>query len=71
MVWLFYDLIFIVCRPFLDDIVVKGLDLDYDGEEILKLLGVRKFIAKYIKNLDDVLYNYKLTGGVINAYKLE
>lgn len=69
MVRLFYDLIPQVCRPFMDDIAVKGPTTDYGGQEAPDLPGVRRFVAEHIKNLDDVLYNTELAGGVISAMK--
>jgi hypothetical protein len=71
MVWLLYDLIPIICRPFLDDVAVRGPDMDYDNEEIPDLPGVRRYVVEYIKNLDDVLYNLELASIAINACKLE
>ena len=35
-----------VAKPFIDDISVKGLYTDYDGEEAL--FNIRRFILKYI-----------------------
>jgi len=39
--------------PFLDNILVKGLRITYNGEE--SLLGVRRYILEYIIWLDRVL----------------
>ena len=43
--------------PFLDNITVKGLQMTYDGEE--SLLGVRRYILKYIIWLNRVLTDLK------------
>jgi hypothetical protein len=64
-------LIPIIYRPFLDDVAVRGPDIDYDNEEIPNLPRVRKYVVEYIKNLDDILYNLELAGMAINTYKLE
>jgi hypothetical protein len=66
-----YNLIPIIYRPFLDNIAIRGPDIDYNNEKIPNLPGVRRYIAKYIKNLDNILYNLKLAGAAINARKLE
>ena len=71
IVRLFYDLILHIYCPFLDNIAVKGSDLDYSSEEVLDLPKIRKFIADYIKNLNNTLFNTKLARAVINAIKLE
>jgi len=39
--------------PFLDNIIVKGLQIIYNGEE--SLLGIRRYILEYIIWLDRVL----------------
>ncbi len=51
--------------PFLDDIGVKGLYTDYNGEEVL--LGIRRYIFEYIQNLDKTLKRIKRVGGSIRA----
>ena len=69
MVRLLYNLIPLIYRPFLDNMAIRGPDTDYNNEEIPNLPGVKKYIAEYIKNLDNVLYNLKLADAAINAYK--
>ena len=71
MVWLLYNLILLICRPFLDNIAVRGPDMDYDNKEIPDLPGVRRYVVEYIKNLNDVFYNVELAGAAINACKLK
>jgi hypothetical protein len=71
MVWLLYNLIPIICRSFLDDVAIKGLNIDYNNKEILDLLRVRRYIVEYIKNFNNVFYNLKLVSVAINTYKLE
>jgi hypothetical protein len=51
--------------PFVDDIRVKGLYTDYDGEEAL--LGIRRFILKHIQNLNKTLKRIERAGGSIRA----
>jgi hypothetical protein len=69
MVRFFYNLIFYIYRPFLDNIVVKGPNIDYKRENLFNYLGVYQYIIEYIKNLNDILYNTKLTRGAINTIK--
>jgi hypothetical protein len=51
--------------------VVKGLDIDYKEEELFNYLGVYWYIVEYIKNLNNILYNTKLTRGTINTIKFK
>ena len=69
--WLLYDLIFLICRSFLDNIAVRGFNINYNNEEILDLPGVRRYMAEYIKNFNDIFYNLELVDAAINACKLE
>jgi len=71
MVWLLYDLIPLIYRSFLDNVAIRGPDMDYDNEEIPNLPGVRRYVAEYIKNLNDVFYNIELAGTAINVRKSE
>jgi hypothetical protein len=43
--------------PFLDDVSIKGLYTNYDGEEALP--GIQRFILEYIQNLDKTLERIK------------
>ena len=69
IVRLLYNLIPLICRPFLDNVAIRGLDTDYNNKEIPNLPGIRRYMAKYIKNLNNILYNVELTGAAINACK--
>jgi hypothetical protein len=71
MVQLLYDLISIIYKPFLDNVAIRGPDIDYNNKEILNLPRVRRYIVEYIKNLNNVFYNLKLASIAINIYKLE
>jgi len=71
MVWLLYDLIFLIYRPFLDNVAIRGPDMDYNNKKIPNLPGVRRYMAEYIKNFDDIFYNAELAGAAINACKLD
>ena len=51
--------------PFLDNIRVKGLYSDYDGE--IKLPGVRRFVYKYLLNLDLTLDRIERSGAKIGV----
>jgi RNase H-like domain found in reverse transcriptase len=57
------DLIPDVCRPFLDDIGVKGPRTRYNDEEVAP--GIRRFVLEHFQNLDRVLVAVELAGGVI------
>ena len=50
---------------------IRGPNINYDNKEISNLPKVRKYVAKYIKNFDNILYNIKLAGAAINACKLK
>jgi hypothetical protein len=69
MIRLFYNLIPYIYRPFLDNIIVKGLNIDYREEELFNYLKVYQYIIKYIKNLDNILYNTELIRDTINTIK--
>jgi hypothetical protein len=56
---------------FLDNIGIKGLKSRYNNKEVPKLLGVRRFILKYIQNLDAVLADLEKTKATISAIKLK
>ena len=43
--------------PFINNIIVKGLYTNYNKEEAL--LGIRRYILKYIQNLDKILKQIK------------
>lgn len=67
MVRTFYNLIPTVCRPFMDDICVKGPTTTYDEEETLP--GVRRYVLEHLKNLDQVLLACELAGLTIASEK--
>jgi len=69
IVRLLYDLIPLIYRSFLDNIAVRGPNIDYNNKEISNLPGIKRYVAKYIKNLNNVLYNAELAGAAINTYK--
>lgn len=71
MARLLFDLVPHVCQAFLDDIAVKGPTTTYDDSQVPELPGVRQFVAKHIKNLDQVLLNAELAGATISAVKSE
>ena len=48
---------------------IRGPDIDYNNEEIPNLPRVRRYMAEYIKNLDNILYNAELASAAINTYK--
>ena len=66
---LLYNLIPLIYRPFLDNIAIRGPNIDYNNREIPNLPRVRKYMAKYIKNLNNILYNIELADVTINARK--
>lgn len=57
------DLIPDICRPFLDDIGVKGPRTRYKDKEVAP--GIRQFVLEHIRNLDRVLVAIELAGGTI------
>jgi len=62
-----FDLIPSVCRPFMDDITVKGPKTDYGGEEICP--GMRRYVVEHLINLDKTLVNIELSGCTIAGKK--
>ena len=46
-----------IAIPFIDDIKVKGLYINYNKE--LKLLKIRRFVFKYLQNLNRALKQIK------------
>jgi hypothetical protein len=57
------DLIPDICRPFLDNIRVKGPRTRYNNTKTAP--GIRRFVLKYIQNLDKVLVAVELAGATI------
>ena len=56
-----------ICRPFLDDICVKGPTTKYDLELIRP--GLRRYVVEHLQNLDKVLVNVELAACTIAAKK--
>ena len=52
IICLLYNLIGVVCQVFLNNIGVKGPTTTYGNKEISGFSGIRRFIAKYIRNLN-------------------
>jgi RNase H-like domain found in reverse transcriptase/Integrase zinc binding domain/Reverse transcriptase (RNA-dependent DNA polymerase) len=55
------------CRPFIDDIGVKGPKTKYDGEEVVP--GIRRYALEHIQNLDIVLSDLERAGCTISGEK--
>ena len=53
--------------PFLNNIGIKGLRITYSNKEVI--LSVRRFILKYLINLDRVLADLKRVGYTILGEK--
>ena len=68
---LLYNLIPLIYKPFLDNVAIRDPDIDYNNKKISNLPGVRRYIAEYIKNLNNIFYNLELANAAINACKLE
>ena len=67
MIRLLYDFILYICKPFIDDIGIKGLDSTYKDIEVGK--GIRKYVLEYLINLDKTLLNLELGGATTLATK--
>ena len=63
------DLIPDVCRPFLDDVGVKGPKTDYGGEESAP--GIRRFVLEHIINLDRTLADLERAGVTVSGEKCQ
>ncbi len=59
------DINLVIVIPFLDNVRVKGLYTNYDGEEALP--SIRRYILEHIQNLDKTLEQIKRVGGLIRA----
>ena len=57
------DLIPDICRPFLDNIRVKGPRTRYNNAEAAP--GIRRYVLEHIQNLDKVLVAVELAGATI------
>ena len=55
--------------PYLDDVCVKGLKSTYYDKEIK--LGICRYVAKHLSNIDYVLADIKRVGATISRYKLD
>lgn len=62
-----HDLVPEVCRPFLDDIAVRGPTSTFDNEEVTP--GIRRYVLEHLINLDKVLVNVELAGCTISPAK--
>jgi hypothetical protein len=60
---IFFDIIPDKCRPYLDDVGVKGPRSYYDYEEVAP--GIRRFMLEHIQNLDSVLERVERAGATI------
>lgn len=49
---MFHNLIPYIYSPFLDDIAIKEPNMIYEDKEVKGLLGICKYIIKYIRNTD-------------------
>jgi hypothetical protein len=54
-----------IAMPFLDDIRVKGLYIDYDNKESLP--RIQRFVYKHIQNLDKTIECLERAGACIGA----
>ncbi|KAK1778526.1 hypothetical protein QBC45DRAFT_328143, partial [Copromyces sp. CBS 386.78] len=50
--------------PYFNNIYIKGPRIDYNREEI-NIKGVRKYVLEYLINIDKILFNVELAGGII------
>ena len=53
--------------PYLDDVCVKGPKTIYQEEEIEP--GIRKYVAKHLSNIDQVLADIERAGATISRHK--
>ncbi len=67
MINIFSDLISYVYRVYVDDIGIRALKHDYEGEEFKP--GIRCFVTEYLLNINAVLLNCELAGAMIAAAK--
>ncbi len=56
-----------IIEPFINNIYIYRPKLIYNNKEVAP--GIRKYILKYIINLDKVLTNVKLLGYIILSIK--
>ena len=54
---------------YLDNVYVKGLKTIYQEEEIE--LGIRKYVAEHLLNIDQVLADIERVGATISGHKLD
>ena len=66
---LLYDLIPHVCRPFMDDIGIKGPESTYNDAEAVQ--GIRQYILEHLINIDKTLLNLELGGATASATKTQ
>lgn len=60
-----------VYRAFINDITIHSPESTYNNAELINFPGIRKFIVKYITNLDKVLVNTELAECTISGKKLQ
>ncbi|KAK1777400.1 hypothetical protein QBC45DRAFT_330704, partial [Copromyces sp. CBS 386.78] len=50
--------------PYFNNIYIKSPRINYNREEI-NVKGIRKYVLKYLINIDKILFNVELAGGII------
>ncbi|TVY42260.1 hypothetical protein LOCC1_G007752 [Lachnellula occidentalis] len=65
IIFIFDKLILTIVIPFIDNISIKRPYTNYDREEILQFLGIRRFIFKYIYNINRLLKVLEQVGTTI------
>ena len=58
-------------RVFVNDSLIGGPKTDYDSEEVLGLLGVRRYVLEHIQNLDGVLADIERAGTTVLGEKIQ
>ncbi|TVY45597.1 hypothetical protein LOCC1_G006168 [Lachnellula occidentalis] len=63
--FIFDKLILTIAIPFIDNVGIKGPYTDYNREEILQFLGIRRFIFEHIYNINRLLEVLERAGTTI------
>ncbi|KAK1774273.1 hypothetical protein QBC45DRAFT_338019, partial [Copromyces sp. CBS 386.78] len=50
--------------PYFNNIYIKSFRTNYDREEI-NIKGIKKYVLEYLININKILFNIKLSGGII------
>ncbi|CCM06950.1 uncharacterized protein FIBRA_09264 [Fibroporia radiculosa] len=55
--------------PYINDVLIKGLETDYGGERLLENNGIHQFVWEHFENLNRVVTRMRYAGGTFSGPK--